>query len=352
MTGANGLRIVEQDIQEVLSADLPWHRLSGCTVAVTGATGFIGSYLVRLLLALHAAGKVDAPITVIAVVRSIDRANARFADMGLSPFLRLLQADLAQPQGLEFRADWLLHAASPASPKYYGSDPIGTLAPNVLGTWRLLELAQACAARGFMFVSSSEVYGATCHCTSLTEDDYGAVDPATVRSAYAESKRMGENLCVSWMHQYGLPIYIVRPFHTYGPGVDLTDGRVFADFAANVVAGRNIRMASSGTARRAFCYISDALRGFFYVLLTGQPGKPYNVANPEGDLSIMQLAELMTRLFPEKALKVERAAPADAGYLESPYATLLPSIERLAGLGWQPTVKPHAGFRRMVESYA
>jgi UDP-glucuronate decarboxylase len=352
MTGEKGLDIVMEDIQAVLSADLPWHRLSGCTVAVTGASGFIGSYLVRVLLALHSAGRVDAPVTVIGVVRNIDKATTRFADIGSSDCLRLIRSDLAHPQDLDVQADWLIHAASPASPKHYGSDPVGTLAPNVIGTWRLLELAKACRARGFMFVSSSEVYGAVPHCTSLTEEDYGVVDPTAVRSAYAESKRMGENMCVSWMHQYGLPVFIVRPFHTYGPGVDLADGRVFADFAADVVAGRNIRMSSAGTARRAFCYVSDAVRGFFYVMLKGQPGKAYNVANPEGDLSIMELAELMTSLFPERALKVERSAPAAASYLESPYARLLPCVERLVALGWSPAVKPEAGFRRMVESYA
>lgn len=352
MMGEKGLDIVLEDIQHVLSADLPWHRLSGCTVAVTGASGFIGSSLVRVLLALHSAGRVDAPVTVIGVVRNIDKAKATFADIGPSGFLQLLCSDLARPEGLDFQADWVIHAASPASPKYYGSDPVGTLAPNVIGTWRLLELAQRARARGFMFVSSSEVYGAVPNVSSLTEDDYGVVDPTAVRSAYAESKRMGENLCVAWMHQYGLPVFIVRPFHTYGPGVDLEDGRVFADFAADVVFGRNIRMSSNGHARRAFCYISDALAGFFHVMLKGQAGKPYNVANPEGDLSIMELAELMTGLFPERGLKVERAAPAKEGYLESPYARLLPSVERLASLGWRPAVGPQAGFRRMVESYA
>lgn len=352
MTIGKGLDIVAEDIRHVLSADLPWDRLSGCSVVVTGASGFIGSYLVRLLLALHPAGKVGAPVTVIGIVRNIEKATARFADIALSDDLRLLPSDLAHPNDLDFEADWLIHAASPASPKYFGSDPVGTLAPNVIGTWRLLELAQRCNARGFMFVSSSEVYGSVPNADTLAEGDYGVVDPTAVRSAYAESKRMGENLCVSWMHQYGLPVFIVRPFHTYGPGVDLADGRVFADFAADVVAGRNIKMSSAGQARRAFCYISDALRGFFYVMLKGQPGTPYNVANPDADLSIMELAELMTGLFPERGLKVERAEPANPSYLQSPHARLLPSVERLAALGWHANVEPQAGFRRMVESYA
>lgn len=350
MTGKKGLKIVSEDIQQVLIATLPWHLLSGCTVVVTGASGFIGSYLIRLLLSLHPAGKIDAPITVIGIVRDLDKANVRFADLGQVEQLHFVRCDLSNPQGLDIHADWFLHAASLASPKYYSNDPVGTLAPNVIGTWHLLKLAKTCKARGFLFVSSSEVYGDVPGRASLTENDYGVVDPTSVRSSYAESKRMGESLCIAWMHQYGLPVFIVRPFHTYGPGVDLADGRVFADFAADIVACRDISMSSNGAARRAFCYISDALLGFFCVMLKGEPGLPYNVGNPSGDLSILELAELMTSLFPHRGLKVYHA-PSAAGYLQSPHSRLLPSVERISRLGWHPIVSPQMGFRRMVESY-
>jgi len=351
MMSPRGLEIVRQDIREVQAAVLPWHRFSGATVAVTGASGFMGSYLVRLLLSLHGAGKVDAPITVIAVVRDLEKARLRFADVEPTAPLRLEFCDLCRPSGFTVEADWFIHAASLASPKHYGSDPIGTLAPNVIGTWHLLQQAQASKAKGFLFVSSSEVYGDAAERTSLAEDDYGALDPTAARSVYAESKRMGETLCVAWMHQCGLPVFIVRPFHTYGPGVDLADGRVFADFAADIVAGRDIRMASDGAARRAFCYISDALLGFFCVILKGEPGRPYNVANPQADLSVLELAQLMTSLFPERRLQVRHASPPVPSYLQSPHTRVLPSIAKLVALGWQPAVNAESGFKRMVESY-
>jgi dTDP-glucose 4,6-dehydratase len=351
MTASTGARIVAEDIGRVLAADLPWERLSGATIAVTGATGFIGGYLVRTLLALHAAGKVAAPVRVIGIARDLQKANARFADLADAP-LHWIGSDLRDPRDLSFRADWILHAASPATPKVYGSDPLGTLAPNVIGTWRLLQLADEAKASGLLFVSTSEVYGAAGERAVLAEDDYGRLDPTSVRSAYAESKRLGETMCVSWMHQKGLPVYIVRPFHTYGPGVDLQDGRVFADFVADVVARRPIRLASDGQARRAFCYISDAVGGIFHVLLRGEPGRAYNIANPEGELSVGELADLLAGMFPERGIRVERAVKAAApGYLRSPHARLLPSIERAAALGWQPAVRPAEGFRRMVESY-
>lgn len=346
-------QIVDDDVADIVGAKLPWERLSGTTVAVTGATGFIGSYLVRTLLALHSAGKVASPVKVIGIVRSLQKVAERFPELSTSQFLRWIECDLARPEGLAFGADWIIHAASPASPKAYGSDPLGTIAPNVLGTWHLLDIARKGGAIGFLYFSTSEVYGRVGEMSSLREEDCGPLDPTGLRSAYAESKRAGETMCVAWMHQHGVPAYIVRPFHTYGPGVDLDDGRVFADFVADVVARRPIRLSSDGKARRAFCYISDAVAGFFHVLLKGEAGQPYNVANPGGDLSIRELAELLSREFAERGVRVDAETKCVAsGYLPSPHPRVLPCIDRAAALGWRPRVAPAEGFRRMVESYA
>jgi dTDP-glucose 4,6-dehydratase len=202
-----------------------------------------------------------------------------------------------------------------------------------------------------LFVSSSEVYGQVGGDSVLVETVYGQLDPATVRACYAESKRMGETLCVAWHQQFGLPTYIVRPFHTYGPGLLANDGRVFSDFAYNVARGEDIVMMSDGSARRAFCYASDAIAGFFTVLLNGQPATPYNVANPEGELSVMELAELLAGLYPDRGLKVDRRMPsADRDYLTSTFSRLIPDVRRLSSLGWSAQVTPQQGFRRMIET--
>jgi dTDP-glucose 4,6-dehydratase len=248
----------------------------------------------------------------------------------------------------------VLHAASQASPRFYGSDPVGTLLPNAVGTAALLEALQTQSPdpRGFLFVSSSEVYGSVSGDASLPETHFGTLDPATVRACYAESKRLGETLCVAWSYQHKIPTFIVRPFHTYGPGLQADDGRVFADFVFNVLRNENIVMLSDGAARRAFCYASDAIAGFFTVLLKGESALPYNVANPAGELSVMQLAELMVGLYPEKQLMVERRAPpGSTSYLASSFSRLVPDVHRLAALGWTPTVTPAEGFRRMIEAY-
>jgi nucleoside-diphosphate-sugar epimerase len=215
----------------------------------------------------------------------------------------------------------------------------------------LLELARRWKVESFLYFSSGEVYGQTpLSAPPAKETDYGYVDILNVRSCYAESKRAAETLGVCYWVQHGVPCKIARPFHTYGPGMALDDGRVYADFVADVVARRNITLKSDGRAVRAFCYLSDAVRGFFTVLFHGIPGQAYNVGNPEGALSILELSELLVGLVP--GLQVEsNVGMREAGYLQSPIASNVPDVSLLAALGWRPRYSPSVGFARTIEYF-
>lgn len=305
---------------------------------ITGAAGFLGGAIARELLARGE--------RVTALVRNEARARQRLAD--IADRLEFLEWDLNRiavpvlPTGITH----VIHAASQASPRFYGTDPVGTALPNAVGTAALLQAATQAQVQGFLFVSSSEVYGAASSDQPLRETDLGPLDPATPRACYAESKRLGETLCVAWHAQHGLPTFIVRPFHTYGPGLTRDDGRVFADFAYAVAEGRPIVMTSDGSARRAFCYASDAVEGILTVLAKGQPATPYNLANPAAELSVRELAELLVSLYPGSEL-IQRPPPG--GYLPSPFNRLIPDISRLQALGWQPTIGAADGFRRFID---
>ncbi len=348
----NRHHIVREDLDRINSADLPWDQLSGTTVLVTGANGFLPAYLVEALLYRNENHSTN-PIKILALVRNRQKAAARFSSYQGRTDLEFIVQDVCDPILFPAPIDFIIHAASQASPKYYGSDPVGTLLPNSLGTHHLLALAKEKRSKGFLFFSSGDVYGRVDPSQMpMKEDVYAPLDPTDVRSCYGESKRMGETMCVCWAHQYQIPAKIVRPFHTYGPGMALDDGRVFADFVADIVNSRNIVMKSDGTAIRAFCYLSDAVTGFLTVLLKGDVGHAYNIGNALAELSIRDLANLLVELFPEKNLRVIQCEGVQApGYLKSRVQRTCPDITKARQLGWEPTVSVQDGFRRTILSF-
>lgn len=344
--------IIRADLVSIASADLPWARLAGKSVMVTGGGGFLASYLVKSLLFASDVHRLQ--LKVICVTRSMDGVKSRLAAYLSHPGLRLVKHDIAKPLPTAFpAAEFIIHSASQASPKYYGVDPVGTLMANTAGTMYLLNHAARNNATGFLFFSSGEVYGVPVNPElPVTERDYGYIDPIQVRSCYAESKRIGETMCAAWAQQHNVHASVVRPFHTYGPGMKLDDGRVFADFVADVLACRDIVLKSDGLAKRPFCYIADATKGFLTVLLKGATAEAYNVANPSAEISMHDLAHTLAGLLPERRVGVRFDIPADSNaYLKSPIVRSCPSIAKINALCWQPKVSVAEGFKRTIKSF-
>jgi UDP-glucuronate decarboxylase len=302
------------------------------------------------LLALNKA--YEANIQITALVRNEKNYINRFSHHLENPNLKLLLQDVSKPIQLDSPHHFIIHAASQASPKYYGLDPVGTLQANVLGTINVLELARNHPIESLLYFSSGEVYGEA-NTFPTKESDYGYLDPVSVRSCYAESKRMAENMCSSWHSQFNIPAKIVRPFHTYGPGISLNDGRVYADFIKNVLYDRKIILKSEGEFKRAFCYLSDATLAFFIVLTKGENAQPYNVGNKFAEITISNLANLLVEIFPEKNLNViKKIDKPTSEYLQSPISRNLPDTSKIELLGWAPEIALKDGFIRTVSSFS
>ena len=342
--------IIAEDIDSILAADIDWKRFKNKTILISGANGFLPSYLVYLFLSLNEKNKLNCK--VIGISRNRKKARQRFGSLLKRKDLSIIYTDVSGPLEVKRKINFIIHAASQASPKYFGTDPVGTINANTLGTNNLLTLAKKNKVESFLFISSGEVYGSVASENVPTrEDQYGYIDIDNVRSCYAESKRLGETMCVSWFKQHKVAAKIVRPFHTYGPGMDLKDGRVYADFVSDIVNGRNIKMKSEGRASRAFCYLKDATEGFIRVLLEGENGEAYNVGNPQAEISIAELSQKLVSLFPEKKLEVQKGDQSTKGYIQSTIDRNSPDITKIKTLGWFPATSIEEGFKRTIESY-
>ena len=337
--------VVGHDVDEILDRDLPWDRLSGSTVLVTGASGMLPSYALYALLGLN--DRDGAGITVHGLVRNEAKARRLLTDVLDRPDFRLVVHDVSRPLELPGPLDYVIHGASAARPVLHGTEPVATIKANLLGSVNLLDLSVAKSSRGFALMSSAEVYGAQPSGAELIEEQsYGGFDILNPRACYAEGKRAAETICAAYQAQFGIECRLARFGHVYGPGMALDDGRVQADFAANVAAGQDILLNSDGSAVRTYTYVADAIAGLFYALLRGDQ-MAYNVADPGGLVSIRRLAELFTRVRPERDLRVVFTNESDArSYSPAKHQGL--SSDRITALGWRPVVGLPAGLDRMV----
>lgn len=349
MIGRNPSLIVAEDIDRILAMpSINWTQLTSRRFLITGITGLLGGYLFETLATL-AGRHPDWQIEVWGLARHREKAEARFAHLLDFAANHLVIHDITQPLPDLPPFDYIVHAASEASPKYFLADQVGTIAANVAGTTALLEIARLNGCR-LLFLSSGTVYGAAQgNNSAIAESTFGPYDPLDSRACYAESKRLAETLCAAYWRQYRVSTVIARISHTYGPGVELDDGRVFGDFIADAVAGREIRVLGSGTDSRPFLYIADATIGLLLLLQTGISGEAYNLG-AEGETSIGDLANLIAKLSGQSATLTSQQDPE---YVPSTAARSQGhlAIDKLKALGWSPQTSVEAGFARTLRHF-
>lgn len=328
--------VFQEDLESIAQADyIPWEQLRGKTCLITGATGLIGYTLTSALL--YADWKKQLDLTVVALVRNVEKAKQKFAaqlSQGLP--LRFVQGDVEQLPEMEGPVDYVIHGASPTASRFFVEHPVETIHTAVLGTMALLRLAREKQCRGFVYLSSMEVYGSVEEETPLSEKDLGHLDLLAVRSCYPESKRLCEALCAANASEYGLRAMSVRLAQTFGPGVDENDNRAFAEFMRCARQGRDIVLQTPGDSKQPYIYTMDAASAILTVLLKGEKGRAYNAVNSGTYCSIAEMAQLVAERFsPEQPVRVKIAASEESMKKYPPKRCWNLSADALTALGWR-----------------
>lgn len=364
-------RVTLKSAQDVTAADLDlilsgaaaeFSALAGRTVILTGGAGFLGYSFVTSIHEFNRRNPGDT-ISLYVLDNFMRGCPPWLEEAAADPAVRLVRHDIIKPlpDDLPY-ADYLIHAASIASPTYYRLHPIETMDANVTGLRNLLERCRDVGARGapvkgLLFFSSSEIYGDPSSDMIPTPETYpGLVSCTGPRACYDESKRYGETLCVGFAAVHGVPVKVARPFNNYGPGLKLADKRVIPDFCRAILNGEDIAILSNGAPTRTFSYVADAVIGYLKILVRGRAGEAYNIGTEKPEVSVLQLAEQLAEIargtFGYRG-QVRLASSADPHYLTDNPQRRCPDLAKARReLDYAPRISLEEGLRRTLLWYA
>ena len=328
---------MQEDIEYIAQSDMiDWDMLKGKSVLVTGATGLIGS---QIVLALDRYNQLhEGRIKIYALARNEEKAARVLA--GCSEYVRIILGDIKMPIDITEEIDYIIHGASMTSSKEFVDYPVETILTGMEGTDNVLRFADSKKVKGMVYLSSLEVYGVTDpEKKSIKENEYGYIEQMVPRSSYSEGKRMAECLCISYGHEYGVPVKIVRLSQTFGPGVSYSDNRVFAQFARCAIENQDIVLKTKGETYRNYCYIRDAVTGILCVLLKGNSNEAYNIANKDTGISICDMAHMIADDIADKKINVVFDIADDIAKLGyGPTIKISLDTDKIEQLGWKAEV--------------
>lgn len=344
-------RIMQEDIEDIVQKFPFVDKIRGKSILVTGATGLIGSQMIKTLACFNRLKETN--IKIIACARNEKKISGMLGHLKERGDVEFLIGDIIQPIVFHKNVDFIVHGASATSSRFFVTNPVETIKTALDGTTNILEFAKEKQVSGIVYLSSLEVYGTPIgKKEKISENDYGYIDPVNVRSSYSEGKRMVECLCASYAKEYNVPVKIARLSQTFGPGVDYQDGRVFAEFARCGVEKRDIVLHTEGRTVRTYCYVKDALNGLLYILICGNVGEAYNVTNMNTAVSIREMADMVCQTIGEGAIKTVVEIPEDLesfGY--NPEMVIRLDSSKLNNLGWKATVELEDMYRRMITGF-
>ncbi len=340
--------LYKEDIKYVANLKLPWDRLCDTEILLSGASGLIGSFLIDVIMYRNDA--FDMNCRILAVGRNEERARQRFSYCYSDKCFQFIAHDVQFPFDFlwEKRIKYVLHLASNTHPILYASDPIGTIMTNVVGTRNMLELAASQSAKRVLLASSNEIYGENRGDVEFFDESYcGYINSNTLRAGYPESKRCAEALCQAYIRSNDMDAVIARLTRTYGPTMLPSDAKAISQFLRKALAGEDIVLKSKGNQYYSYCYVADAVSGLLTILLLGEKGKAYNIADEKSDIRLTDLAGRVAN-YTRKGVVFEIPDEAEAaGYSTATKARLDGSA--LKQLGWNMHYDIKNGVKRTLD---
>ena len=350
-------RILKEDMTYIFGklSDKEKSKLKNATVLITGCGGFLGYYFMHFFAHFTEELQIKRVIALEnfltgtrdwleSLVESNDKIHLHEFNVIEDKLEDIEDAD---------QANLIIHGASIASPIFYRIYPVETMDANVTGLRRMLDFYKEKSIDGFIFFSSSEIYGDPFPEFIPTSEDYkGNVETMGPRACYDEAKRYGETLCYVFHHKFKMPITIARPFNNYGPGMNINDKRLPADFAKAVHEGRDLVLHSDGKPTRTFCYIADAITGYLKVMLHGKLDV-FNIGADKPEISVLEFAELFSRnareIYDYKG-KTEFKTHQDEHYMTDNPNRRCPDISKARRiLGFDPSIYVDEGVARYLQ---
>jgi nucleoside-diphosphate-sugar epimerase len=330
------MSVLVNDINSVTNQKELFTFLDGSSVLVTGATGLIGSMIIRSLLCANK--QYGLNIRLIGQIRNEEKAHILFGDD---------YDKIALVKEINSDAEYIIHTLAPTASKFFIEHPAETIDISVSGMKSVLEIARRCGS-SVVYLSSMEQYGIPYEVGQImTEDKIGIIDHLNVRSSYSESKRLCECMCAAYASEYGVDVKIARLSQTFGAGIPLTDNRMPIQFARSAVDGNDIVLHTEGKSISNFVYLTDALTGILMILKKGSKGEAYNICNDKETRSVREIAELVATKVASGDISVKIECKENMGY--APDSTMYLDSSKLQALGWNAEVDMEEAYKRLVQ---
>lgn len=327
---------IQADIASIIQNRELFAPLEKSTVLITGATGLIGSMLMKTIYAANE--QYGFGIRIVGQIRNMEKARNSFGE---------LFEKLEFVETLEGTYNYIIHTASPTSSKFFVEHPVETIKASVESTMNVLEVARySCVS--MVYLSSMEQYGVPYeYGQKMTEDQVGIIDHLNIRSSYSESKRLCECLCASYAAEYSVDVKIARLAQTFGASIPYTDGRMPMQFARAVIERNDIVLHTEGKSILNYVYLTDAINGLLTVLVRGTMGEAYNICNDGETRSVREIAELVASEVANREIGVRIEKIENMGY--APDVAMYLDSGKLRALGWRTEVCMSDAYKRLTE---